>query len=113
MPAQTCARCHAPRTGAFRYCRECGYDFDADSMDAAGAAARAKSKAKAEAAAREAKKRGVAVGDGKRRRYVVRGLIVFEVAALAVLAGYGILSNVSGGGPDIAAIFAAPRPTAP
>jgi len=113
MPAQTCARCHAPRTGAFRYCRECGYDFDADSMDAAGAAARAKSKAKAEAAAREAKKRGVAVGDGKRRRYVVRGLIAFEVAALAVLAGYGILSSASGGGPDIAALFATPRPTTP
>ena len=112
MPAQTCARCHAPRTGAFRYCRECGYDFDADSMDAAGAAARAKSKAKAEAAARDAKKRGVAVGDGRRRRYVVRGLIAFEVAALVVLAGYGILTNVSGG-PDIAAIFAAPRPTTP
>ena len=52
------------------------------------------------------------MGDDRRRRYVVRGLIAFEVAALVVLAGYGILTNVSGG-PDIAAIFATPRPTTP
>jgi micrococcal nuclease len=110
MPAQVCARCHAPRTGAFRYCRECGYDFDAESMDAAGAAARAKARAKAQAAMRQAKKRGTADGDGRTRRYVVRGLIVFEVIALTALAGYGILTNVTGG-PDIAAVFATPRPT--
>ena len=110
MPAQICARCHAPRTGAFRYCRECGYDFDSESMDAAGAAARARARAKAEAAMRQAKKRGAAQGDGRARRYVVRGLIAFEVVALAALAGYGILTNVSGG-PDIAAVFATPRPT--
>ncbi len=111
MPAQTCARCHAPRTGAFRYCRECGYDFDSESMDAAGAAARAKARARAEAAAKGAKKRGAAPGDGRTRRYVVRGLIAFEIAALAVLAGYGIFSNVTGGN-GIAAVFATPRPTA-
>jgi len=107
MPAQICARCHAPRTGAFRYCRECGYDFDSESMDAAGAAARGKARAKA-AAARQAK-RGAGEGNGRGRRYVVRGLIAFEIIALSALAGYGILTNVTA--PDIAAVFATPRPT--
>ena len=109
MPAQICARCHAPRTGAFRYCRECGYDFDAESMDAAGAAARGRARAKAEAEARKARKQGSGEGHGRTRRYVVRGLIVFEVVALTALAGYGILTNVTA--PDIAAVFATPRPT--
>ena len=35
------------------------------------------------------------MGDGRRRRYVVRGLIAFEVVALTALAGYGILTNVT------------------
>jgi endonuclease YncB( thermonuclease family) len=110
MSAQTCKRCHAPRTGGFRYCRECGYDFDAESMDAAGAAARAKAKSNAESDSRAAKKRASGEPGRPVRRYVVRGLIAFEVLALAALGGYGILSNVTRDG-GIAAIFATPRPT--
>ena len=110
MSAQICRRCHAPRTGGFRYCRECGYDFDAESMDAAGAAARAKTKTKADAAARDARKRASRQTGHPVRRYMFRGLIAVEVIALAGLAGYGILTNVSVSG-GIAAIFATPPPT--
>ena len=78
-------------------------------MDAAGAAARGRARAKAEAEARKARKQGSGEGHGRTRRYVVRGLIVFEVVALTALAGYGILTNVTA--PDIAAVFATPRPT--
>jgi hypothetical protein len=37
MPTEFCPQCRTARTGAFRYCRSCGFDFDAASIPAAPA----------------------------------------------------------------------------
>jgi hypothetical protein len=35
MPTEFCPSCGQPRTGAFRFCRGCGFDFDAAPSPAA------------------------------------------------------------------------------
>ncbi len=111
MPAQTCARCHAPADRSLPVLPGMRLRLRLPSRWTRPAPPRAARRGR-KPRLRSARRRSEAPARATagRRRYVVRGLIAFEVVALAALAGYGILTNVTDG-PDIAAVFATPRPT--